>query len=180
VDLSALTDATETAIIAPVPAAEPVVGRHRKTLDRAATWGVPAHVTVIYPFLPPDRITGRVLDDVRDCLVPAFDCAFARVEWFGEEVVWLAPEPAAPFRELTGRVWRRFPECPPYAGAHPDPVPHLTVGHLGDHATLRQAAADVAPALPVTTRIDRVWLIAGAPRPDSWRPVAEFLLPQTV
>lgn len=95
-DQTALTDATETAIIVPVPAAEPVVGRHRKALDRAATWGVPAHVTVIVPFLPPAAITERVLDDVRDCLVPAFDCAFARVEWFGEEVVWLAPEPVEP------------------------------------------------------------------------------------
>ncbi|WP_285683584.1 hypothetical protein [Actinoplanes sp. NBRC 103695] len=44
--------ALETALIIPVPAAEPVLGAHRSRLDRAASWGVPAHVTVLYPFLP--------------------------------------------------------------------------------------------------------------------------------
>lgn len=36
--------AWETALIIPVPAAEPVVGALRSRLDRAAAWGVPAHV----------------------------------------------------------------------------------------------------------------------------------------
>ncbi len=33
----------------PVPEAEWVVGEHRARLDRAAAWGVPAHVTVLHP-----------------------------------------------------------------------------------------------------------------------------------
>lgn len=56
--------------------------------------------------------------------------------------MWLAPEPAEPFRALTELVWHRFPECPPYGGVHPDVVPHLTVGstRLGELAALRRAA----------------------------------------
>ncbi len=53
--------------------------------------------------------------------MPAFDCAFGRREWFGEDVPWLAPEPDEPFRDLTAAVWRAFPEQPPYGGAFDGP-----------------------------------------------------------
>ncbi|WP_410590197.1 2'-5' RNA ligase family protein [Amycolatopsis sp. lyj-23] len=173
-----LAGATETAVIVPVPAAEPVVGRHRRELDRSAVWGVPAHVTVVYPFLPPDRITPAVVADLGDVLTGAFECVFPRVAWFGREVVWLAPEPAGPFRALTRRVWRKFPECPPYGGAHPEIVPHLTIGSTrrADEAALSRAAADVTAELPIRASIDRVRLIAGNTSPDSWRTVAGFAL----
>jgi hypothetical protein len=38
---------TETAVIIPVSSAEPVVAEHRRRLDPSASWGVPAHVTVL-------------------------------------------------------------------------------------------------------------------------------------
>jgi len=41
--------------------------------------------------------------------------------------MWLDPEPALPFRDLTNAVWRMFPQHPPYGGAHPDLIPHLTL-----------------------------------------------------
>jgi hypothetical protein len=46
----------ETALLLPVPAAEPAVSRHRARLDEAARDGVPAHITVLYPFMPPAGI----------------------------------------------------------------------------------------------------------------------------
>ena len=45
--------ASESAVIVPVPEAEPAVGGLRAALDRAAVWGVPAHVTLLYPFVTP-------------------------------------------------------------------------------------------------------------------------------
>ena len=173
-------DATETALIAPVAPLDRIVGRHRAALDHSAAWGVPAHVTVLYPFVPPDQVTEATLDRLREAVADtmSFECRFDRVDWFGDDVVWLAPEPDKPFRALTEAVWRRFPDHPPYAGAHPDTVPHLTVGstRVGDLAGLRQAAADLLPVLPATARIDRVWLVAGTDAPDSWRTLAEFAL----
>jgi hypothetical protein len=47
----------ESTILVPVPEAEPVVGQLRARLDRAASRGIPAHVTVLYPFVPPGQIT---------------------------------------------------------------------------------------------------------------------------
>jgi hypothetical protein len=36
--------------------------------------------------------------------------------WFGQEVVWLVPQPAGPFRALTRAVAAAFPDYPPYDG----------------------------------------------------------------
>lgn len=64
VNLQTLTGATKTAIVAPIPEVEPVVGSYRRALDHTAAWPVPAHVTVLYPFVAPAQITQSVLDDV--------------------------------------------------------------------------------------------------------------------
>ena len=50
---NASMEPTHSALIVAVAEAEPAVADHRERLDRAATWGVPAHITVLYPFLPP-------------------------------------------------------------------------------------------------------------------------------
>jgi hypothetical protein len=92
-------------------------------------------------------------------------------------VLWLAPEPDAPFRALTAAVWRRFPQTPPYSGEFADVVPHLTVADGQPPAVLRSAQDRVRPLLPVVARVRSVRLIAGRPEPgDSWRTVAEFPL----
>jgi 2'-5' RNA ligase superfamily protein len=171
-------DATRSALIVPVPEAEEAVGRFRASLDRAAFWGVPAHVTVLYPFLPPGRIDDAVLAAVGATVaaVPAFTAVFRRIGWFGDTVAWLAPEPDGPFRDLTAALWRRFPETPPYAGEHPDSTPHLTIGHDHPRPVLERAAASVAGRMPVTAAVGRVRLIRGSDEPDSWHTVAEFPL----
>ena len=108
----------------------------------------------------------------------AFDCQFPAAAWFGQEVMWLAPRPEQPFRSLTHAVSAAFPGYQPYGGVHDDVIPHLTVGDRppGGAADLRAAEADLLPALPVSARISRVWLMCGASTPDSWRTVAEFPL----
>jgi hypothetical protein len=46
-----------------------------------------------------------------------------RCGWFGEHVLWPAPEPDTPFRALTSAVWGAFPRHPPYGGAHREVLP---------------------------------------------------------
>ena len=173
--------ATETAVIIPVDAVELTVAEHRRQLDVAASWGVPAHVSVLYPFVHPGAINDGVISRLASALssVPAFDCTFVRCDWFGQDVLWLAPEPDRPFRELTSAVWRAFPDHPPYGGVFDDVVPHLTVGERrrGSASALQAAEATVSPQLPIRARIDRAVLIAGSVEPDSWHSVHEFRLP---
>lgn len=114
-DPSAPPAPTRTAVIVPVAAADATVGPHRTALDRAAGWGIPAHVTVLYPFVPPGALTADQLDRLAAAVASerAFDATFPGTGWFGSDVLWLAPDPAEPFRRLTLAVWREFPEHPP-------------------------------------------------------------------
>src|SRR6266568_4669633 len=121
--------ASDSAVLVPVPEAERVVNRLRAGLDRAAAWGVPAHVTVLYPFVAPAAITAATIAVLADAVrsISAFDCEFPATRWFGQEVMWLAPQPDEPFRILTRAVSAAFPGYLPYGGAYDDVVPHLTV-----------------------------------------------------
>jgi len=73
--------AAQSAVL--VPEGEQAVGGHRDRLDRAAAWGVPAHVTVPYPFGAPSAITAAVIAGVADAVgsASAFDGEFAATAW---------------------------------------------------------------------------------------------------
>jgi hypothetical protein len=176
--------AWETALLVPVPAAEPAVGRHRARLDLAARDGVPAHITVLYPFLPAAGITESLLGSLGALFasVAAFEFVLDRVNWFGEEVVWLGPRDPAPFTALTALASGAFPSCPPYGGRHAEVIPHLTIGHSGQPDDLRAAADSVRSSLPIDAVAAEVILMAG-PRPGTadtppgqWRTIANFPL----
>jgi len=164
-----------TAVIVAVPGAEPLVGDLRSELDVHAAGGVPAHVTVLFPFLPLSGIDVPALRKVI-AATPAFTVTFRRVGWFGDDVVWLAPEPADPFVALALAVRERFGTVP-YGGEHgPEPVPHLTVGHQAPLPRLRDAAAQLEAGLPFRAEIRAAQLVVGSREPDSWRTVAELPL----
>ena len=173
--------ARESAVLVPVPAAEHVVGRHRARLDRAAAEGVPAHVTILYPFVAPAEITTATIEVLAAAVgsVSSFDCRFPGTAWFGDEVLWLTPVPDGPFRALIRAVSAAFPGYPPYGTMMVgDVIPHLTVGYreAGGVAGLRAAEADILGTLPVRTRISRAWLMTGTSEPGSWHAVAELPL----
>jgi 2'-5' RNA ligase len=174
----------ESALLLLVPAAEAAVGAQRARLDSSARDGVPAHVTVLYPFLPPAEIGPEVLAELSRLFagMPRFSFTLDRVRWFGESVVWLGPSDESPFRALASLAVAAYPSCPPYRGAHEDVVPHLTIGHLGGPAELRAAAEEVRPLLPITTEATEVSLMAGptpgraSGPPGQWQTVASFPL----
>jgi hypothetical protein len=74
--------------------------------------------------------------------VPDFSLALSPCAWFGDAVLYLAPEDPAPLNALTEAVAHAFPEHPPYEVAFEEVVPHLTVGH--DHPRELLAAAERA------------------------------------
>lgn len=167
-----------SAVIVPIPEAEAAVGAQRVELDSAAAWGVPAHVTVLFPFVPPGRIDAAVRQRLAAAVssVPRFTVAFARVAWFGEEVAWLAPDPDDGFRALTAAVSAAFPDHPPYGGAFPDVVPHLTIGARMPPERLRAAARAVQAHLPISATVDAAHLWTGSDAPGGWHSAARLRL----
>jgi hypothetical protein len=148
-----------TALLIPVPEAEPVVGDLRRRYD-AAENGVPAHVTILAPFGDTDEGLAELF-----AAFEPFDFALARLErWPG--VLWLAPEPAEPFSALTRAVWERYPEYPPYEGAHETVIPHLSVGHHVEPPP--EVDAELRRRLPIAARATHIVQLEEH-APDRWR-----------
>ncbi|HZC28969.1 MAG TPA: 2'-5' RNA ligase family protein [Gaiellaceae bacterium] len=146
-----------TALVVPVPAAEPIIGPLRERHDPSAAAGMPAHVTVLYPFAPTRALDGRVEAEL-ESLVSGFPPFEYRLERFGRfpGVLYLQPEPARPFVALTQTIHERWPEYPPYEGAYDEIIPHLTVA-AGPEP--ERAEAEIAAQLPLTTRAEELWVM---------------------
>jgi 2'-5' RNA ligase len=131
-------------------AVPPSLERLRRRWDWAAGVGVPAHVTVLFPFLPVELLLTPVRADLAAIATneEPFEVRFERVGRF-PNVVYLAPEPAAPFRRLTDAVVSRFPGYPPYEGAFDTVIHHLTIVE-GASRPLDEIAAEAEQSLPFT------------------------------
>lgn len=170
--------ALDSALIVEVPEAEAAVARYREHLDENAAMGIPAHITVIAPFLPPAGIGPPVLGELGRLFgeVPRFRFRLARTAWFGDQVLWLAPDDPGPFRGLTERAFAAFPACPPYGGAHDEVVPHLTVGLQQPLAEMRAAEDALRPHLPIEAHATAVTLVVGPASGGQWTRTARFPL----
>ena len=137
----------ESALFIFVPEAEGLVKPFRDRYDPSAAAGVPAHITLLVPFKPPDEINEAVLDDLRRCFArfAPFEFSLASIRRF-PDVIYLVPEPDEPFRQLTLAIWERYPEAPPFGGKWPDIIPHLTVAQLTDEQQLDRIADEFAQA----------------------------------
>jgi 2'-5' RNA ligase len=142
-----------TALIVEVPEAEAQVGELRLQHDSSAARGVPAHITILFPFADGEDVDEDALADLFSRF-PAFDFELDKVEQFDEGVVWLRPTATRRFADLTAAVFQRWPQYPPYEGEHDEPIPHLTVS---------ETPIDVNVQLPVSSRAHEVTLIEEAP-----------------
>ena len=137
--------------------------RHLRNLGRK----MPSHVTVLFPFRNPvDADAFREIEGICASVAP-FDATFGEVCRFGTSVVWLQPEPANAFAELTSLVTAAFPDCAPYAGKHRKQTPHLSVGSRLTREVADALGAEVVPLLPLSDRIDALSLMFETG--DGWR-----------
>jgi SAM-dependent methyltransferase len=167
----------ESALYLDVPAAEPLVSAHRLRWDGAGAV-VPAHVTVLYPFLDPAAISDEVHAALRRIAsdVAAFDVRFERVGRF-PDAVWLAPEPVEPIAALTDAVADRWPDHPPYGGAFDDVVHHLTVADGAPPGVLDRLERALGALLPISQPVRELTLAAR--RRGNWAELARYSLGAT-
>ncbi|MFI9102214.1 2'-5' RNA ligase family protein [Streptomyces fildesensis] len=158
---SARHPAGRTALVIKVPEAEPLVGEWRRRFDPAAATGVPAHVSVLYPFLDHARIDGPVIEALRESLGAhaPFELSFRRCGRF-PAMLHLVPEPDGPLRALTRGVVDRWPEAQPYGGRYADAAPHLTVAYSPDPGVFDTIETALTAGLPFTTRVTAVQLVS--------------------
>jgi hypothetical protein len=154
----------ELALVVPFPGLPGVVADWlERTVPTKPSHGMPPHVTVLNP--SPGDVVG-IAETLWD--FTAFDVNFRHLDRF-PGTLWLAPDPAAPFREMTTALVARYPDHPPYGGAFAHVIPHLTVAQ----ADLNDAAEAVAEWLPLRARAESVVLLEHV-QSEHWREVATF------
>ena len=142
-----------TALIVAVPEAEAAVADIRLQHVASAAHGVPAHVTVLSPFVDGNEIDEGALAQLFG-MFPAFAFVLDRIARWDDGSVWLHPEPSQPFADLTAAVWQRWPDYPPYEGTVDLVIPHLTVS---------ETPIEVQLNLPIASHARNVALIEEKP-----------------
>src|SRR5207248_214499 len=84
----------ESVVLVPARAAGRAVWTLRLDHDPSASAGIPPHVTLMYPFLPPPHLSQPVIQELERLTsnVTPFDYALTKVREFEQGVVYLEPE----------------------------------------------------------------------------------------
>ncbi|MGH2710508.1 MAG: 2'-5' RNA ligase family protein [Actinomycetota bacterium] len=168
-----------TAIVVPLDSAESVIGSWRVRFTPDGRDDMPAHITLLYPWIDDRALETEHVHEVRDVLAgfSSFGVSLGRVASFPgtRTLLYLEPEPSAPFIEMTEALTAAFPGYPPYGGAFADVVPHATIVETNlDPSLETEVLSSVEPRLPVDVVIDRVWIMEHLE--DRWRMRSEILL----
>jgi 2'-5' RNA ligase len=153
----------ESALVVTVPEAEPLVASYRIKYDSSAVLGMPAHITILYPFPNLDELNPSDIAAIRALYykIPGFKAILKEARTF-PDTLYLFPEPDERFIKLTEGICRLFPSYEPYGGGYKDIIPHLTVGQARGKDLLLQVVADFKKSsngrLPVIFEVSEVTL----------------------
>ncbi len=152
----------QTGVVIPVPEAEPLLRSVAQRFPGAAREGVPAHLSVLYPFLSDEVVDDAVVGALSEVFAAQHRIAVTFAESRREgDFVALRPDPIDDLRELTARVRRRWPEVVPYEGAYGEVEPHLTVAMRAGEQAAAVVAREVVPeSLPIPAELGEACLVA--------------------
>jgi 2'-5' RNA ligase len=148
----------ETALIIPVRL-PPSLERLRQDGLDDAPHGLPAHLTLLFPFAPPDALDAALQAHVRRVVGGhrAFIYALTHVgQW--PDTAYIAVDPEPPFRALQADLAASFPAWPLYRGAF-EFTPHVTIagGPAAGAAELLTVTASAAlPAARTARFVDLI------------------------
>ena len=168
-----------TALVVVVPEAEDLVTDVRLSHDPSAKEGMPAHITILYPFMPWAEITTATYRALHSLAAenPCFSFQLAFTDRF-PGVLYLEPVPHEPFQCLTDTVCRSFPGLSPYGGTVAWPHPHLTIAQTTDpehlDAIARAFLASHGRKLPLKACAKSLSLVAKCD--GMWMPMKDFCL----
>lgn len=156
----------QTALLVPVPVADPLLAAAARSNPAAVRAGVPAHVSLAYPFVTLEEVP-EARSWLRDFaeLQPhvTLDLTEARQ---GPGWVYL---PAAQMAPLVAATRARWPRLVPYDGRFGEnPEPHVTLAMGVTQEQGAEIAARCQAALPLTAVADQIWLVR---YDNGWIPV---------
>jgi|GEM_PF-820614 len=169
-------------LLVPSHDADRVIEPLRRRLDPTWRQRMPAHVTLLVPFLHSSSLDAAGITSLQRLIGshPAFDYVLEETRWFGDDVLYLKPEPSEPFRQLALALMGQFPECRPYDGAFNEVVPHVTIGKGGRWRKrrwrMRAAARRMAAEDAIRAHASEVFLMDYEPASNVWKRSLTFPL----
>ncbi|MGH3823724.1 MAG: 2'-5' RNA ligase family protein [Pseudonocardiaceae bacterium] len=151
----------QTGLVIPVPAADPLLTlvetRHPGTVRE----GVPAHVSLLYPFVGAAELDERVTRALSELVAGHEPMPVEFVECYRSGgFVALRPDPIEGLTELTRKTRDRWPDMVPYEGVYGDVEPHVTVAMRASEETAMTIEQEVTEQLPISAELREVWLVA--------------------
>ena len=164
-----------SALIIRVHLPAPLDGLRRASVDDASL-GVPAHVTLLYPFVPPRDLTPALRRRIAAIVEPHLHFDYhLRGPMAWPDTIYAAVDPERPFLDLHGALGVAFPEWPVYEGRVAELVPHVTVAEgpaVTDPATLAHRGWHTLPTRRIAHAVELI-----APGPDGrWATAWRFRL----
>ncbi|EHN74691.1 hypothetical protein ADL35_10710 [Streptomyces sp. NRRL WC-3753] len=161
-----------TAVLALLPDAEPLLRPAAAVEASAVRPGVPAHATLLFPWLPSHEVDEPALRRLRAALpvgpVPIRLAAVERTDGF-------VGVPVPELDLVANAVRSAFPAQVPYGGRFgPRPPVHVTVALEATPGAAADIARRTAATLPITTEVDALQVVALTR--TGWRRLAELSL----
>lgn len=169
-----MTAGGRTALVVVMREAEGILAPwRRRHLSSTVERGIPAHVTILFPFVAARDLDSGLVARIRelyDSIAP-FRCELTSIGSF-PGYAWLGPEPVDRFLDLMEIAFRAFPDLPPYGEADLDPIPHCTVGAADEPERLAEIVAEVrdglGPELPISCNVEEVTILEEL-EDETWR-----------
>lgn len=126
---------------------------------------VPAHLTLLYPFAPPELVEQTIVKLTDLChRFPSFTLTLDRYGSF-KNAIFLEPSDPNPVKKLYRYLADAFPEYPVYDGEHGAELhPHLTLANFEDPAEADQVTLPDVPTF--TFAVDKIHLYLGSTTDD--------------
>ncbi|KAA5835038.1 2'-5' RNA ligase family protein [Saccharopolyspora hirsuta] len=147
-----------TALVVPVPEVDPLLAAVAARFPDAVR-PLPAHVTLLYPFVPVDD---QVVADLAEVFAgrPPLRVEFAECRRAGGFAA-LLPDPADGLSALIGELRRRWPDVLPYGGRFGTEVDaHVTVALNTAEQVAEAVEREIVPRFaPIRAELREVWLL---------------------
>jgi len=156
----------ETALlIMPPPPVQAFCYPWREQYDQESFGRVPAHITLLYPFVPPEFVDKAVAQLEQICAdISPFEVVLGTYGKF-EDALFLEPLNPEPFMNLIQKLAESFPEYPPNDGKHGEDLqPHLTLAQSDDPEEIEKL--ELPPEPHFSFRVNKIHLYLGSPDDD--------------
>jgi len=158
----------DSALVIPV-SLPPRLERERRLYVSVAAHGVPAHLTLLYPFIAPADLSDHDRQRIASILKqhPAIDYSLGGIRAW-PTALYLEVQPVSPFTQLVEGLVAAYPAWVPYGGEF-SYVPHVTVAELrpADSLQIAHAPRFSGPRRPLRRRAERAILIV-QDQADRW------------